>query len=108
MVGRDSAWEKLQRGVAIALRQITKHLIVCPVLFDNVDDVLERWIFRRALSRLGPVVRPRDTLRELRQLAQLHVCGERSDRAVQLSECVIGTIGLQLSARLTEMRVGAR
>src|ERR1051326_4197927 len=96
MIGSDGARKKFERTVAVALRQIAEDLIVGAVLFDDVDDVLEGRILRSASSRLFPVVRARDASRELRQLARLHVRRERSDRAVQLSERVIGTVARQL------------
>ena len=41
VVRRNRAREEDERGVSVRLRQITKYLIVCPVLLDDVDDVLE-------------------------------------------------------------------
>src|ERR1051325_2170820 len=71
MIRRDGAREKEQRRVAVALRQIGEQLIVGAVLFDDVDDMFERWILR-ARARAIPTVGARHTLRELAQLNAAH------------------------------------
>src|SRR5262245_4467691 len=48
-IWRDVTPEEHQRWIAVALRKVAKHLIVGPVLHDDVEHVLDR----RALADFG-------------------------------------------------------
>src|ERR1700722_445227 len=58
MVGRHFASEDREARVAIALRQVPQNLVVGSILFDDVNDVLDRgsradfaWNYRRSFRR---------------------------------------------------------
>jgi hypothetical protein len=69
MVGRDVLAENAQLRVAVALLHVAEHLIIGPVLLDDIDDVLEharlamtqrngsRRNFRARLFQAGEAVR---------------------------------------------------
>src|SRR5689334_6128563 len=40
-VGSDAFAENAKRGIAVPLGNITENLVVCPILLDDVNDVLE-------------------------------------------------------------------
>src|SRR5579859_7998581 len=52
MVGRDPFTEQHQPGPAVPLRHVAEDLIVRPVLFDYVENVLDRRAVFRSLVRL--------------------------------------------------------
>src|SRR5579872_6484394 len=51
MVGRDPFTEQHQLGPAVPLRHVAEDLIVRPVLFDYVENVLDRRAVFRSLVR---------------------------------------------------------
>jgi len=66
VVRRRGLIEEDQRRIAVALREVAEDLIVRAVLFNDVDDVLERRIAARVARRV-PVVRGGDAAAVLRQ-----------------------------------------
>ena len=91
MVGRDGSREVREGRVAIGSRQVTEHLIVGPVLLDDVDHVLERRIGRTARSARVPAIR---VCHSARERIERRVRRGRHDheRAVQLTESVAARI----------------
>ena len=60
LVRRHLGPEDAQAGVAVALRQVAQHLVIRPVLLDDVDDVLEHAGLAHALGhRPGGLTRAR-------------------------------------------------
>jgi hypothetical protein len=55
MIRRNRAAEIDERRIAVGLREIAEELIVRPILFDDVDDVLERRVLRID-ARLTPLI----------------------------------------------------
>src|SRR5438552_9922167 len=106
MIGRYTAREKKKRRIAISLFEIAEYLIVSAVLLDNVDHVLERRIFLLRLTGI-PAVGPGDTIGESDELRGLcpHSRNDRQ-RAVDLSECVIRSMGRHLLVRLPVSDIG--
>ena len=60
-----------EAGVSVGILQVTEHLIVGAILFDDVDDMLERRIAARRWLAL-PVICGRDALGEGGQLGRCH------------------------------------
>src|SRR5262249_32678407 len=80
----DIFTEEDQTGIAIPFRQIPQHLIVCPVFFNDVEDMLKRRILSlRAGS--APVVGCGNTARVLRQRGRRHLARQNPQRAFGLS-----------------------
>ena len=63
MVRRGRLVEIMERPIAVSFGHVAEHLIVSAILFDDVDDVLERRILRGGAAYI-PAVRFGDTLRE--------------------------------------------
>src|SRR5215216_2037183 len=105
MIGRNRAWEKDERSIAVTLRQVAENLVVSAILFDDVDDVFEWRIFFKSTWCPVPVVRTRDTIRELQQLGLFDLRRQRCNRAVQLSQSVGGAVVAQLYVWCWELRI---
>ena len=75
-VRRDPLPEHRQRRLPVAARVVAEHLVVRAILFDDVDDVLERRQRRRRCQRrFEGRVRARD-----REAADQRAARQRSDR----------------------------
>src|ERR1700751_2807604 len=90
-------------SVPVSFLQIAKHLIVRAILFNDVDDVLERRVATHRAT-LVPVVSTCNTLSERRQLGESCGCGKQSQAAIQLSK----RVRTWLPQRPSGERAGAR
>ena len=88
VVRRVGSRKEYEGCVAVALRHVAQHLVVRPILLDDVDDVLERRV-RGVVPDVPPAVRALDSPRQARELRAAHARHRRGDdRPVELAQRV--------------------
>src|ERR1022692_4325268 len=111
LVGRDVGAVERERWVAVADSQITEHLIIGAVLFNNVDDVLDGILAAWKLDRSRIVVQQVvvfDGAGEFFELAESGWNVQLCDRATQQSWNVRMTVMFDLIGGLAHAFVWAR
>ena len=89
VVGRDRARKEEQRRIAVGLCEIAEHLVVRAVLFDDVDDVLDRRVVgARTTSDIPSGSRGPRAPRRAPRVPGRRRCWRDRDGAVQLAERV--------------------
>src|ERR1700741_5194552 len=107
MIGRNAARKEDERGISITLRQVTEDLIVGTVLLDDVDDVLERWVFLLRMHSVPAIRRGYARGESIQLRSDDSRRGNDIPRTIDLTERVVGSVRRHPLTGLPVARIGS-